>query len=83
MFFDRCFLLVKFSTLDDSHGIFYADGNNDYVEYKKGKEKINDVDKLQLAAQAICLEKMYQIHIEESYLYYFSTNNRILVSLTD
>ena len=51
------------------------------VEYKKGKEKINDVDKLQLAAQAICLEEMYQIHIEESYLYYFSTNNKILVPL--
>ncbi|UPQ85922.1 CRISPR-associated protein Cas4 [Ignavigranum ruoffiae] len=53
------------------------------VEYKKGKEKINDLDKLQLAAQAICLEEMYQIHIDESYLYYFSTNRRILVSLTN
>ena len=53
------------------------------VEYKKGKQKVNDLDKLQLAAQAICLEEMYQMHIDESYLYYFSTNSRILVNLTD
>lgn len=53
------------------------------VEYKKGKEKVSDLDKLQLAAQAICLEEMYQIQINESYLYYFSTKNRVLVSLTD
>ena len=34
------------------------------VEYKRGKEKNNHVDEVQLAAQIICLEEMYNIKIE-------------------
>ena len=33
------------------------------VEYKHGKPKKNEVDEVQLAAQTMCLEEMYSIHI--------------------
>lgn len=32
------------------------------VEYKRGKQKPNRCDEVQLAAQVMCLEEMYQIH---------------------
>lgn len=53
------------------------------VEYKKGKEKIHDSDILQLVAQAMCLEEMYNISINEGCLYYFTTNKRISVEITN
>lgn len=40
------------------------------VEYKHGKPKPNDVDKVQLCAQGICLEEMFNIDINEGYIYY-------------
>lgn len=46
------------------------------VEYKHGKPKINDIDKVQLCAQAICLEEMFNVSIEEGYLYYYLTRRR-------
>ena len=33
------------------------------VEYKRGKPKQHDADKIQLCAQAICLEEMLALHI--------------------
>lgn len=36
------------------------------VEYKKGKPKITDEDKLQLTAQAMCLEEMFSTTISEA-----------------
>jgi CRISPR-associated exonuclease Cas4 len=52
------------------------------VEYKRGKPKIDDVDKLQLCAQAICLEEMLACaEIPEAYLYYGEIKRREPVSL--
>ena len=53
------------------------------IEYKRGKEKNDDRDIIQLCAQVICLEEMWNIRIEKSYLYYFMTNERIEVEITD
>ncbi|MCL2342702.1 MAG: CRISPR-associated protein Cas4 [Firmicutes bacterium] len=54
------------------------------VEYKRGKSKAEDCDRLQLAAQAICLEEMLGCpKIEESCLYYGETRRRETVMLTD
>ena len=39
------------------------------VEYKKGKPKITDEDKLQLTAQAMCLEEMFSTMISEGALF--------------
>ena len=54
------------------------------VEYKRGKSKIHDADRLQLCAQAICLEEMLAAPpIEQAFLYYNETKRREAVDLTD
>ncbi|MEO2031346.1 MAG: CRISPR-associated protein Cas4 [Planctomycetaceae bacterium] len=40
------------------------------VEYKRGKPKTNDCDRVQLCAQAMCLEEMLQINIRRGDLFY-------------
>lgn len=51
------------------------------VEYKKGKSKATDIDRLQLCAQAICLEEMLCVDIPEAFLYYGATRSRERVRL--
>lgn len=46
------------------------------VEYKRGKPKIDDCDKVQLCAQAICLEEMMNVEIPEGALFYGQTRRR-------
>ena len=53
------------------------------VEYKKGKPKENDEDKLQLAAQAMCLEEMFSTQVPEGALYYGETRRREVVEFTE
>lgn len=53
------------------------------VEYKAGKKKPDDRDEVQLCAQAICLEEMYQAQIERGYLYYGKTWRRTEVLFDD
>ena len=54
------------------------------VEYKRGSPKIGDADRLQLCAQAVCLEEMLACKpLETAYLYYFETRRREAVPLDD
>lgn len=53
------------------------------VEYKRGRPKRHNADKLQLCAEALCLEEMYGITIPIGYLYYGETKHRLEVPLTD
>ncbi|MDR3577461.1 MAG: CRISPR-associated protein Cas4 [Anaerolineaceae bacterium] len=53
------------------------------VEYKRGKEKQDECDEVQLCAQAICLEEMLSIDIPSGYLYYGEIRHRVEVPLTD
>ncbi len=46
------------------------------VEYKRGKPKIDDCDRVQLCAQAICLEEMLNVEIPEGALFYVQTHHR-------
>lgn len=46
------------------------------VEYKRGKPKVQDWDRIQLCAQALCLEEMRQCHINEGALWYWETRKR-------
>ena len=50
------------------------------VEYKRGKPKMDDCDKVQLCAQAICLEEMLNVEILEGALFYGQTRRREDVS---
>ena len=53
------------------------------VEFKRGKSKENDADRLQLCAQAICLEEILCCPpIERAYLFYGETRRREEVALT-
>jgi len=53
------------------------------VEYKRGKPKPDERDEVQLCAQAMCLEEMYQIRINYGFLYYGETRRRIEVKFSE
>lgn len=53
------------------------------VEYKRGKPKMDDCDKVQLCAQALCLEEMLKISIPNGALYYGKTKHRYDVVFDD
>ena len=51
------------------------------IEYKRGHSKEIDADRLQLCAEAICLEEMLCAEIRTAYLYYMETKRREEVAL--
>ena len=53
------------------------------VEYKRGKPKKEDWDRVQLCAQALCLEEMLGVNIHEGALWYWQTRHREAVMLVD
>ena len=53
------------------------------VEYKRGKPKVSDADRLQLTAQAMCLEEMLLCEVDVGYLYYHEIRHRIEVPVTE
>lgn len=53
------------------------------VEYKRGHSKDTDADRLQLCAQAMCLEEMLCCDIPEGALFYGETRRREVVFFTD
>jgi CRISPR-associated exonuclease Cas4 len=60
--------------------IWYAkDGNVEKVspvEFKRGKKKTNDIDRVQLCAQVLCLEEMFSVAIEGGQFYYLQEHRR-------
>lgn len=52
------------------------------VEYKRGKQKPDDRDAVQVCAQAICLEEMFKIKITNGSLFYGETRRRVHVEFT-
>ena len=46
------------------------------VEYKRGKPKVQNWDRIQLCAQAMCLEEMRQITIMEGAIWYWQVRHR-------
>ena len=52
------------------------------VEYKRGRSKAGDHDRVQLCAQALCLEEMLDVAIPQGALFYGRTRRRELVPLT-
>jgi len=53
------------------------------VEYKRGKPKPDDSDKVQLCAQAMCLEEMLNVHIQAGALFYGKTRRRLDVDFDE
>ncbi|MCL2695597.1 MAG: CRISPR-associated protein Cas4 [Clostridiales bacterium] len=53
------------------------------IEYKRGKPKAGNYDRLQLCAQALCLEEMTGCAIPEGALYYAAIRRREAVTLDE
>ncbi len=53
------------------------------VEYKRGKPKPDHSDKIQLCAQAMCLEEMLNVHISAGALFYGKTRRRLDVAFDE
>ncbi|OQZ02291.1 MAG: CRISPR-associated protein Cas4 [Candidatus Brocadia sp. UTAMX1] len=62
--------VVEFHKTDDGKWMPFP------VEYKRGKSKMDNCDKVQLCAQAICLEEMLNVEIGEGALFYGQTRRR-------
>ncbi|MCI9079381.1 MAG: CRISPR-associated protein Cas4 [Lachnospiraceae bacterium] len=70
--------VVEFHQDKNGITVFGYDGkwNIVPVEYKHGKPKEHNADELQICAQAICLEEMFQTNINEGFLYYGENRRR-------
>jgi CRISPR-associated exonuclease Cas4 len=77
--------IVEFYRDDKGVEIFGREGKYKVfpVEYKRGEPKENNVDILQLTAQAICLEEMLCCEIEEGSIFYGQTRRRLKVTFDD
>ncbi len=62
---------------------FHADGSIYPVEYKRGPKRKSMPDKLQLCAQAICLEEMFDVKIPYGAIYSSSSKARREVEIAD
>jgi CRISPR-associated exonuclease Cas4 len=52
------------------------------VEYKRGAEKADPCDELQLCAQGLCLEEMLSVTLPGGFLFYGETRRRVEVPFT-
>lgn len=68
-------------------GIFLPRREGKYIlypiEYKRGRAKVTDEDRMQLTAQTICLEEMFLTEIPQAYLFYGETRRRECVEITE
>jgi len=53
------------------------------VEHKRGKPKSDHSDKIQLCAQAVCLEEMLSVPVPEGALFYGRTRRRLDVAFEE
>ncbi|ACE83066.1 CRISPR-associated protein Cas4 [Cellvibrio japonicus Ueda107] len=58
-------------------------GEQKPVEYKRGKPKVEDWDRIQLCAQALCLEEMRNIQVLEGAIWYWEVRRREIVSIDE
>lgn len=60
---------------------FHPDGRVVPVEYKRGKPKRDDSDRIQVCAQSMCLEEQLGVSIESAYLFYGQKKRRSEVAI--
>lgn len=53
------------------------------IEYKRGKRKISDCDRLQVAAQAMILEEMLDVKISQGAVFYWTERHREYFEIDD
>lgn len=77
--------IVEFQKCEDGVSLFGHRGCYSIypVEYKKGKPKVTEEDKLQLAAQAMCLEEMFSANVLKGAIFYGETRRREEVAISE
>lgn len=80
--------LIELTKTNSSHGTLTLPNLQGYwnvkpVEFKRGKPKPDVCDEVQLCAQAICLEEMYNININEGNIFYGEPHRRKTVKLDE
>lgn len=53
------------------------------VEYKRGKPKVEDWDRIQLCAQALCIEEMRSTQVTEGAIWYWEVRRREPIAIDD
>lgn len=53
------------------------------VEYKRGKPKVEDWDRIQLCAQALCIEEMRNTQVTEGAIWYWEVRRREPITIDD
>ena len=53
------------------------------VEYKRGKPKVEDWDRIQLCAQALCIEEMKNTNVHEGAIWYWEVRHREQIKIDD
>ncbi len=53
------------------------------VEYKRGKPKIEDWDRIQVCAQALCIEEMRDTQVSEGAIWYWEVRRREIIQIDD
>lgn len=53
------------------------------IEHKRGRDKADDCDRVQLCAQALCIEEMLGVPVPEGALFYGQTRRRVRVAFDD
>lgn len=53
------------------------------VEYKRGKPKVADWDRIQVCAQALCIEEMKNTHIDVGAIWYWEVRRREPITIDD
>ena len=71
----RLGLVGKADVVEFHEGVPYP------VEHKRGHAKTNDCDRVQLCAQALCLEEMLEIPVPEGALFYGQPRRRTVVAI--
>ena len=79
--------LIELEPTDDSNKSIQVPNHIGYwhvspVEFKHGRAKRDCCDEVQLCAQAMCLEEMYDLEINCGYIFYAATRRRKTIVFT-
>ncbi len=75
---------LKFGIYGKCDVVIFGENNKCVpVEYKRGKPKSIDADKVQLCGQVFCLEEMMNINISYGFLFYFAIRRREYVAFDE
>lgn len=70
----------------DENGVYLSKEEDRFlpfpIEYKRGKPKSGDEDIVQLVAQAICLEEMFLIEVNQGAFFYDEIKKRVPIIIT-